>query len=363
MLTISVEDHRPTAELDEEIARLGYTALQGWPDHTPVDTALVRSMLRPAGMTASTLVVQRDGDGAMVGFAAVRWPATLDEPGRFWGPVVSPEWRGRGVGQAIMQATVDLLGSHAGVRLRTTDIPESRAGGYLIFERAGWRLDARATLLERDLTHLPGELTGAASAVSVRTIRSGDYVAPQLAALAAVNHPELGMAAARDTFARWTADARYRPDGLLLAEAGDRLIGAAMVYATRPLAAEPPLTPRSAALRSVPGTPLCASQAGGLPGPRPRLGTSVDNEPNQALLAYLLTSPDLTSDARAAVRMALVVASLNAGKVAGAEFARAIVTDEDLATTLRDVGFRDLDRIRRYTWPPEGLGTPAGTVG
>jgi hypothetical protein len=283
MLTMSVEDYRSAPELDDEIARLGYTAVQGWPDHTPVDAGLVRSLLRPAGMTATTLVVQRDADGAMIGIGAVRWPATLDEPGRFWGPIVSPEWRGRGIGAAILRATTDLLVTHAGMRLRTTEIPESRTEGYLIFERAGWRPDARAMLLERDLTQLPGELTGAASAVAVRAIRFGDYVAPQLAELVAVNCPELGAAAARDTFARWTADARYRPGGLLLAEAGDRLIGASMVYATRQAERELPLTPRSAALRSVPGSPLCTSQGGaGLPTARPRVGTSVDDEPNEA---------------------------------------------------------------------------------
>lgn len=55
MLTITLEDYLPSAALDEELAALGYSAIQGWPDQAPVDASLARAMLRPSGMTATTL--------------------------------------------------------------------------------------------------------------------------------------------------------------------------------------------------------------------------------------------------------------------------------------------------------------------
>ena len=104
MLTITVEDYRPSPALDEELASLGSTAIHGWPDQAPVDASLARAMLRPAGMTATTLALHRDADGRLLGGAAVRWPATLDAAGRLWGPIVHPDAARQGLGRIRNQS-------------------------------------------------------------------------------------------------------------------------------------------------------------------------------------------------------------------------------------------------------------------
>src|SRR5262249_2372288 len=123
-MTITVDDYRPSPALDEELAALGYTGIQGWPDQAPVDASLARAMLRPAGMTATTLLLHRDDDGRLLAGAAVRWPATLDSTGRLWGPVVQPEARGHGLGRSLMLAIDELLARRPGVLISTTEIPE-----------------------------------------------------------------------------------------------------------------------------------------------------------------------------------------------------------------------------------------------
>ena len=65
----------------------------------------------------------------MLAAAALRWPATLDAPGRLWGPIVHPDTRGRGIGQVLMQTVGDLIAAHPGVTFITTEIPESRTAG------------------------------------------------------------------------------------------------------------------------------------------------------------------------------------------------------------------------------------------
>src|SRR5690606_7904622 len=110
--------------------------------------------------------------------------------------------------------------------------------------------------------------------VPVRTARQGEYLHQALAELFAEANPSLDYATARDTFTRWSADTRYTPDGLLLADGPDGLQGAALVY---------PLN-------------------------NPALG-----EPAEAFIADVLTCPKLGDEQRAAVRAALVAAALRAG--------------------------------------------------
>jgi GNAT superfamily N-acetyltransferase len=329
MLTITIEDYRPHPELDADLASLGYAAVVGWPDQSPIDAALVRSLLRPAGMTATTLVLHRDSAGRLIAFAALRWPATLDEPGRLWGPVVHPDGRGNGLGRELMRSVSEVLARHPGVAMRTTDIPESRSQGRALIERAGWQVETTSVLFARDLA----EPVPAAdpSGVTVRAMRQGEYVAPALEALVAATRPELGAAGARDAFARWTSDSRYTPDGLLLAEHDGTLLGAALVYPTR----KPP-----------PAQPF-----GGVAAVPPALAEGSGDEPAEALLDAVLTTPGLDPELSAQVRRALVAAALRAGAAAGAAVARAVVDDEELMATLRGAGFAVVDRFLRYRFP------------
>jgi len=306
---ISVVDYRPTPDLDAELAELAYSAVHGWPDQRPYTAAYLRSRLRPRGMTATALVLYREADGRLVGAAAVRFPATLDDTGIILGPVVHPGARQAGLGQEMLTAVMGVIASRPGVRFSTIAVPASRTVGWSLFEKAGWIATKTSTMLQR---HLPAEIL--LTTVPVRGPRPAEYLDPAIAELVAASRPEMAYAAARDTLAQWREDERYTPDGLLLVDSPDGLIGAAVVY---PLA-------------------------------NPGLG-----EPAEARLEEVLVAHNLDPDVATQVRAALVAAALHVGAASGATVARTIVSDLDLIATLEGAGFELVDRIRYYR-PPVG---------
>jgi GNAT superfamily N-acetyltransferase len=305
---ISVADYLPAPDLDTDLADLAYAAVHGWPDQRPYTAAFLRSRLRPRGMTATTLVLARQACGRLVAAAALRWPATLEDSGHLFGPIVHPDARGAGVGTDVLAAMIDVIAHRPGVRVTTIAVPESRTTGWALFERAGWTSVRTSVLLQREL---PADIL--LTTVPVRAPRPGEYLDPAIAALAAAARPDLSYAAARDTLAQWRDDERYTSDGLLLVDGPDGLIGAALVY---PLAH--------------PGT----------------------GEPAEARLEEVLIAERLEAETSAQVRAALVAASLHVGAAAGASVARAEVNDEDLVATLHGAGFEVVDRIRYYSPPP-----------
>jgi GNAT superfamily N-acetyltransferase len=312
MIIVTVGNYLPDPDLDADLAELTHLAVQGWPDQSPFSPAVVRSILRPAGMTATSLIVHRDEDGAMLGAAALCWPATLETTACLWGPLVHPSARGSGIGRALLDTVAEVMATRPGIRVTTAQIPQARTEGWSLFEHAGWTSAGTSTLLKRDL---PGEAPAPAPA-SVRTVRAGEYLDQALATLFAASRPQLGYAAARDTYARWTADVRYTPDGLLLAEDADRLLGAAIVYPTH----------------------------------------SLIGEPAEAQLTDLITDQNLDPASRGQVQSALVAAVLRSGTAMGAAVARAVVACPYLAETLRAAGFAVADTIRYYT-PPDAART------
>jgi hypothetical protein len=264
-------------------------------------------------MTATTLILHRGEDGRLFGAGAVRWPGTSDATGRTWGPLVLPEERGRGVGRAILQAMLEVLGHRPGTRVVTSEIPGARTVGWSLYESAGWQGQVVHHLLQFDLPTDAAELDRPTpTGITVRAARQGEYLDTALASLVAEVRPELGYATARDTFARWSADIRYTPHGLLLAQGTDRLHGAALVY------------------------PLSNAALG---------------EPAEAWIADVLTSSQLPDEAAESVRSALVAAALRAGAAAGAKVARAVVACPYLQRTLEAAGFRIADEIRFYAPP------------
>lgn len=312
MIPFTVTDYRSDPALDVELAELVYRSIQGWSDQRPITAALVRSLLRPAGMTATTLVLHRGEDGRLLGAGALRWPATLDAAGRTWGPIVLPEERGRGIGRGILRAMQGVLAEHPGTRMITSEIPGARTIGWSLYESAGWQDFGVSRLFTRELPSDGAAMPPLVPGVPVRSARQGEYLDQALAGLFAEVNPQLGYATARDTFARWSADTRYTPDGLLLSEGPHGLQGAALIY---------PLS-------------------------NPALG-----EPAEAFIADVLTCPKLDPEAAAAVRAALVAAALRAGAAAGATVARAVVACPFLAATLEAAGFRVADEIRYYSAP------------
>jgi ribosomal protein S18 acetylase RimI-like enzyme len=317
---IAVQDYVPAPDLDADLAELTYAAVHGWPDQRPYTAAFLRSRLRPRCMTATTLVLGREPGGRLVAAAALRWPATLEDSGHLFGPIVHPDVRGAGVGTDMLAAMVDVIANRPGLRVTTIAVPESRTIGWALFERAGWTLVRTSTLLQRDL---PADIL--LTTVPVRAARPGEYLDPAIAALVAARR-EVSYAGARDTLAQWRADERYTSDGLLLVDGPDGLIGAALVY---PLAN--------------PG--IC--------------------EPAEARLEEILIAERLDPETATQVRAALVAAALHVGAAAGASVARAEVNDADLVATLHGAGFEVVDQIRYYSPPPTEpalAGTAAGAT-
>ena len=304
---ISVVDYVPLPDLDADLADLAYAAVHGWPDQRPYTAAFLRSRLRPRGMTATTLVLGREPGGRLVAAAALRWPATLEDTGHLFGPVVHPEARGVGVGTDVLAAMIHVIATRPGVRVTTIAVPESRTIGWSLFERAGWNPVRTSVLLQREL---PADIL--LTTVPVRPPRPGEYLDPAIAALAAAARPDLAYAAARDTLAQWRDDERYTSDGLLLVDGPDGLVGAALVY---PLA-------------------------------HPGIG-----EPPEARLEEVLIAERLDPEMSTQVRAALVAAALHVGAAAGASVARAEADDADLVATLHGAGFEVVDRIRYYSPP------------
>jgi ribosomal protein S18 acetylase RimI-like enzyme len=304
---ISVLDYVPAPDLDADLAHLAYDAVRGWPDQRPYTAGFLRSRLRPRGMTATTLVLGREHGGRLVAAAALRWPATLEDTGHLFGPIVHPDARGAGVGTDVLAAMIDVIANRPGVRVTTIAVPESRTIGWSLFEREGWTPVRTSVLLQREL---PAEIL--LTTVPVRAPKPGEYLDPAIAALAAAARPDLSYAAARDTLAQWRDDERYTSDGLLLVDGPDGLIGAALVY---PLA-------------------------------HPGIG-----EPAEARLEEVLVAERLDPEMSTQVRAALVAAALHVGAAAGATVARAEVDDTELVATLHGAGFEVVDRIRYYSPP------------
>jgi hypothetical protein len=315
MASLSVVDYVPDHALDAELAALGHAALSGWPDQRPFTPSLVRSSLRPLGTTATTLVLDRAEDGTLRAMAALRWPTTLDSVGLLWGPIVHPDARGLGLAASTLRAVTEAVAARPGAQVRTAGIPESRAAGWALFERASWIPTSSSAMLSRVVPNEVAQSTGP----QARAARTGEYLDQALAALVSGCRPDVGYATARDTFTRWTSDARYTSDGLLLVEGPERLLGAALVY--------------------------------------PGVAGSVD-EPAEAFIADLIACPLLAGSDAVPVRAALIDGVLRFAAARGAAVARAITDDRDVVASLRAAGFELVDRVRYYR-PPASPSNPA----
>ncbi len=109
---ITIADYQPQPTIDQELATLAYTAVQGWPDQRPITPALVASRLQPAGHAPPTVIaITRSPNGTLIGAAALRWPAYPTTPGRLWGPVIHPHHQHQHHGHAhrLLKALTERL--------------------------------------------------------------------------------------------------------------------------------------------------------------------------------------------------------------------------------------------------------------
>jgi GNAT superfamily N-acetyltransferase len=306
-VTVILEDYRSTPDLDAQIAELGYAAILGWPDQRPLSGPVMHAFLKPTSMTATTLAVHRDSAGRLLGCAALRWPATLDDAGLLWGPMVHPTARGQGLGRQLLEQLDGVIAARSGVRVLSAEIPESRAEGWALFEGLGWRAEAKSSLMARAL---PARLT-APTSVQVRPAQQGEYLDTALAALYAATRPSASASVARDTFARWNSDSRYKPERLLLAGTADGICGAVLIF------------------------------------PCEHAGPA---EPSEAQIADLLTAR-LTPAEADEVRSSLIAAAMRLADDSGAAVARMVAETPDLERTLLRAGFEPVEQFRHYASP------------
>jgi GNAT superfamily N-acetyltransferase len=306
-MTVVLEDYRSTWDLDHELSNVGYLSVRGGPDSRPINATVMHSLLRPVSMRATTLALHRDEEGHLLGAAALRWPPTLDSIGWLWGPVVHPSQRGTGMGRELLDALTDLLAKHPGVKVATSAICETRVTACAMFEGLGWNIQPSALLVRS----LPANVEVPPS-VPVRAAQQGEYLHAVLANLYTSARPEDGLTAARDTFARWSADTRYTPAGLLLAEGEHGLAGAVLVY---------PCT------------------------------HDTEDEPAEARIEDMITCRELPPDQADPVRRTLVAAALSVADGCGATVARAVPLDTETEAALRWAGFESVDNVRYYVSP------------
>jgi GNAT superfamily N-acetyltransferase len=304
---VDVVDYRPDPDLDGDIADVCYAAVYGWPDQRPVTAALMRSWLSPQSLTANTLALHRDATGALVGAAALRWPAAPDLPTQLWGPIVHPSAQRHGLGRALLGALLKVAESKPGVKVISFGVPEARRAGLRLFERLGWTCSGVARIVEHPLPARALPLTH-----PVRTARAGEYLDPALAELVLSARPNLSYAVARDTYARWAADTRYTREGLLLVDGPDHLLGAALVYTLRHLG---------------------------------------DPEPTEASVHDVIVRGDLDEATARSVRSSLIAAVLDAGAQLGAVVARSTMEDPVVSQALVEAGFSVVDDVRIYCLP------------
>jgi hypothetical protein len=150
------------------------------------------------------------------------------------------------------------------------------------------------------------------TSVRVRPAQQGEYLDTVLAALYAATRPDASNTVARDTFARWNSDSRYRPERLLLAEAGDGVCGAALVFP-------------------------CEHAGAG--------------EPTEARIADVLTAGRLTPAQADEVRSTLIAAAMRLADESGASIARMIAETPDLERALLRSGFEPVEQFRHYASP------------
>jgi GNAT superfamily N-acetyltransferase len=231
---IDLRPYRSEPELDATLARIGYAAITGWPDHHPITADLVASRLAPPTDTADTILATIADAGHVIAWAAPRAapPAGM---ARLWGPVVQPSYQSLGLGQQLL-ATITTTDAFQldRARLTTAEIPCRRTGARQFFANAGWKPAGTASLLRRTPPH-PTPLEPAPDAdpaFSARAaVHGGRKLSRAIARLYALDRVDDGDAVAAATLRRWQNDRRYRLDHLLVAPtSSSELAGVCLLY-------------------------------------------------------------------------------------------------------------------------------------
>jgi len=299
--------YTPTPTLDAELADLGYACIRGCADQRPITPSLVRSRLAAPGQAPPTLLATvRSLDGSLIAAAALRHPPVPGGTGRLWGPLVHPCHQRQGLGRHLLAAFAPVLHTVDGT-VASAEIPDDRPAADAFFRTSGWAQSPDSDVLLKAPLPLAAA-PGRPPRVTVRAATPEQDLA-RIDALYRAARP--GDPNAAGAGARWCRDERFHARCLALADDGDRLLAAALVY------------------------PLAHSRPG--------------EEPPEALLGNLLLHPDTRgrSDHAQHVTYRALTAAV---RTAGSKIARAIVPGHDGTTVelLKQLGFVPHGTIRYY---------------
>jgi len=195
-----------------ELAELAGAEIRGYSDDRPVDSRLIRSRLfRPSDDAEPVACLVRGRTGRLIGWAAMRQQDTYESHARLWGPIVTSDSRGQGVGARILSA---LLIQTGGIDVITTDVPHDRAWAIDFFRGRGWSAEVDRAVLTVDSqandARLAGWYPGEVSCSSV-----DGSILDAFVARAATAHSAIEQSLASTVLARWRRDHRFSPDLVL----------------------------------------------------------------------------------------------------------------------------------------------------
>lgn len=211
---------------------------------TPDELAASRSWW-PEG-SISHLVMATGEGGQVIGFTEVyRFPNTV--AGKFYAALaVHPASRNKGVGSALLTEMEGFAAGHGGTRL-VGDVADTDAGSLAFLEKRGYRVeqhgfDSTLDLDAFDESPFTGVLS-AAEAKGIRFFTLADSDTPEtrralyeLYGRTMVDIPgyEAKSFMAYETWLRMVVDGeRTRPDWVLIAAEGDRLVGATQMITSQ----------------------------------------------------------------------------------------------------------------------------------
>lgn len=203
-------------ELDEsllrEMAELASAAIRDCSDDRPVDSRLVRSRLfRPSDDAPPLVCLVRGDSGPLIGWAAIRRQDTYESRARLWGPIVTSDSRGQGIGDGLLST---LLRQTKSIDVITTDVPHDRPQGTGFFQGRGWAAQGDRAILTLDY-HASDPRPASADPDEATCSPMERSILDAFVGGAAVAHGATDQSLASTVLPRWERDHRFSRDLVL----------------------------------------------------------------------------------------------------------------------------------------------------